>query len=124
MIMDWNEFFDNAPDELMKSFPAVKAVILSTPNQDRPTKHTIYIDVYHEGSVSKKNINRFFSNLAEKLHGSVYRGKVFDRTAGEVVEFEGRFEPRLSIRILHYEQFLETEEAQEPNKEDTEEATS
>lgn len=122
--MDWNEFFDKAPDELMERFPAVKAVILSTPNQDKPTKHTIYVDVYHEGPISKKNINRFFSNLAEKLHGSVYRGEVFDRAGDKVVEFEGRFEPKLSIRILPYKDFLEKEGSVEEKSEAPSEAVA
>ena len=109
MILDWNDFFEQAPSELMSKFSEVKAVIIATPIQYSPTKHVIRVDVYHQGPISKKNISRFFTGLAEKLSGSVYRGHVYRSDKGEEVFFEGRLEPRISVSILPFESMIEKE---------------
>jgi len=110
VILDWNDFFEKVGEKLMQEVPEVKAVVLNVPIATGPLQHQIMIDVYYEGQVSKKSINRFFSDLSEKLSGSVYRGKVYRRDKKAEVDFEGRMEPRLSVSILSYEH-LPAEEA-------------
>lgn len=120
MILDWNDFFEKAPTILMEKIPEVKAVTIATPIQRSPTKHTILVDVYYQGQVSKKAVNRFFSELAEKLSGSVYRGTVYRSDKEEEVAFEGRFEPRLSVMLVPFERMIEDEgESEAANEKDS-----
>lgn len=97
---DWNEFLNQLPSIIKDNFNSVKAVSVSYPTVHGPSKQSIIVDVYVNGTISTKKLRRLVNNLSEMLQGSVYKGSVTKGVTGRAEEFEGRLEPRVRVNVL------------------------